>query len=202
MGGFGTDGTERSAEVHDGRSDKQGTVKTTLALLRETETTDPLLDSYSEMGFCEASPSLNTTAPSTNGGQYPTPVVGASNKEMGTTDENYLVHQFLITLKCQFESIRHFLLSWRLGRYFSAGVSTREWSLACTEICGVLHASCHALYGLSSSDGRTLLLHTFSLKTTTNIRSFPCLHELVILLLFLSAQPATLSGRPYHLPGG
>ncbi|KAG2035898.1 WD40-repeat-containing domain protein [Suillus americanus] len=30
----------------------------------------------------------------------------------------YLVHQFLTTLKCQFESVRHFLSSWRLGCYF------------------------------------------------------------------------------------
>ncbi|KAG1843285.1 hypothetical protein DFJ58DRAFT_844393 [Suillus subalutaceus] len=42
MGGLGTDGMEWSAEVRDGRSDEQGTVKTTLALLRETEATDPL----------------------------------------------------------------------------------------------------------------------------------------------------------------
>ncbi|KAG2031110.1 hypothetical protein BDR03DRAFT_973413 [Suillus americanus] len=28
----------------------------------------------------------------------PTLVMGASNKETGTTDENYLVHQFLMTL--------------------------------------------------------------------------------------------------------
>ncbi|KAG2040804.1 hypothetical protein BDR03DRAFT_105286 [Suillus americanus] len=48
----------------------------------------------------------------------PTFVVRASNEEMGTTDENYLVHQFLMSLKRQFESMRHFLLSWRLGCYF------------------------------------------------------------------------------------
>ncbi|KAG1843585.1 hypothetical protein DFJ58DRAFT_844275 [Suillus subalutaceus] len=45
----------------------------------------------------------------------PTVVVGESNEETGTTDENYLIHQFLMTLNRQFESMRHFPFELALG---------------------------------------------------------------------------------------